>query len=220
MAERLTVAMNWAIHPVMARFPAMLEYFYSTASDNDYFVGMQPFNYEMKDLEGFAHMIRAETVRSDLRVLCGDYGSPTKAPGRKQAFAEIVRPLGIYDIVFEDVPRRGGLEFLPDATPVAGTGLQMAYWQRILGGWNADWKGMYEDPVQKQEVLDALTGEIKWIAGQNQPPFIILVYTDLHGCDWLCSFHADVASRLGPRYKVARMDEAMAAVRTWKLTTP
>ena len=214
---RGTVAMNWALHPVMARFPAMLEYYYSTATDNDYFVGMQPFNYEMKDIENFARMIRTETAHADLRILSGDYGSKTKVPQRKKAFAEIVKPLGVFDIIFEGgITREGYLEYLADGTPVVGTGSQMPYWHRILGGWNSNWKAMYEDPAQKQAVLDALVGEIELIAAGHKPPFIIIIYTDLHGCNYLPSFHADVAGQLDSNFKVTRMDEALAAIRKWK----
>ena len=105
---------------------------------------------------------------------------------------------------------------MTDGTPVIGTGSQMPYWQRILGGWDSNWKAMYKDPAKKQGVLDALVGEIRLIAKGHKPPFIIIIYTDLHSCDYLCTFHADVAGKLDPNYKVTRMDEAMAAIRKWK----
>lgn len=42
-----TVPMNWAVNPSAGRFPGMMEYLYSTATPNDYFVAMQPMKFGM-----------------------------------------------------------------------------------------------------------------------------------------------------------------------------
>jgi hypothetical protein len=212
---RGTVPMNWAIPHVMGRFPAMLEYYYDTATADDYFVGMEAMAFIMTNVTGFAQTFKEEMAAANLTVIDGDNGS-ISIPANKQTFFDTLQPLGGYELVdATGAELQGWLDFYPDGTPLAGAGYYMTYWNRLLpGGWNADWAAMYE--TNSAEVLGALTNEIYSIASQQSPPFIIIVYTDLvDDCDYLCRFHADVAAHLGPQFKAARLDEALAAVRDW-----
>jgi hypothetical protein len=84
--RRGQVPMNWAIHPAMAKFPAMLEYYYRTATDNDYFVGVQAYNHRMPGVEGFARVVRSDMDNADLHVL-----SPRRRAEQRDLSADPLR---------------------------------------------------------------------------------------------------------------------------------
>ena len=211
--DRGTVPMNWMVPCVMDRFPAMLEYYYNAATTNDYFAAMESFNLAMTNVVGFAQAVQADMAAGDLNVIDGDASLSTN----ERTFFETIRPIGGVDLPSQT--RQGELLFYPDGTPLAGADDLLVYWNQLLpGGWDADWASMYE--TNRLAVLNALTNEIQYVASVHNPPFIIFVYTDMvDDCGFLCRFHADVAAQLGPQFKVARLDEALAAVRLWNQTT-
>ena len=211
--RRGEVPMNWAIHPLMARFPAMLENYYQTATSNDCFVAMQVYDLAMPNLSQFAPLLAEDLRQSDLSVICGSFGAPSRAANR-EAFCRGLHPLGVFEALFHKAPREGSQVVLPDGTPVVSSGSQLAYWHRLLGGWSAPWQEMARDTAQRPKVITALTDEIARIAAAHPPPFVVLVYSDLHGYDRHCSLHADVAAALDPhRFQTARLDDAFALLR-------
>lgn len=211
--RRGEVPINWAIHPCMSRFPAALDYYYSSATPNDYFVGAQVYNFAMPNLDDFAEVVKADLSASDLQVVMGAFGAPAT---QKEPFFDITAPLGVFEGAFENCPYSGYQEFLPSGVPVVGTGYLLCYWHRLLGGWDAPWQTMAADPAQRGTVIEKLVAEIEKVAYDHEPPFVVVVYTDLHNYAEHCGFHADVARSLDPaRFRVARLDEAFSALRVW-----
>ncbi len=68
----------------------------------------------------------------------------------------------------------------------------------------------------KTRLHQASQARIEDIADRHTPPFVILVYADLHSYDRLAMVHREAADRLDRRrFRPARLDEAMAAVTAW-----
>lgn len=209
---RGTVPMNWGVNPLMGRyFPAMLEYFYDTASLNDYFfVGCSGAGYVYPDkLPNLAQFARhtADMCRESDLVVIDAWGA-----GRKdvqETYTDITRPLGF---TVNQSPAR--MEVLPNGTPVAYH--QLAYWQTPATGGAGNWASIFRDDARRAEAIDWVAKRIEAIAGDHYPPFIILVYGDLHSWDRHAQVAAEIAAKLDPaRFKVARLDEAFAAWRQW-----
>jgi hypothetical protein len=218
--ERGNVPLNWTIpHQAMRRFPAMLEYFYNNSAGNDYFAGCQVPNFALPNLEEYAALTKENAEAADLNCICGAFNWPSdKTMPQKERFFDIVKPLGVWDIVYEDTPTFGYQKFIGKNKdiPMVGTAFIMGYWHRLLGGWGVNWQGMLKDPNQYPGIVDKLSAEIVKIADHQKPPFIILVYGDLHRYDEHYRFYGDVAAKLDPkRFKVTRLDEAFSAIRKW-----
>lgn len=217
--ERGIVPINWTMPMTMSKFPAMLEYYYDNATDNDYFAGLQIYNYSMPKLREYAELHKKHAEAADYKCLNGAFNfTSDKVMDRKEKFFDIIQPLGVYDVVYEDCPEFGYQQFVGKNKdiPMVGTAYIMGYWHRLLGGWGVDWQGMLKDSAQYPVVVDKLSSEIEKIAGNHQPPFIIIVYGDLHAYDEHSRFYSDVAAKLDPeRFKTARLDEAFSAIRIW-----
>lgn len=218
---RGSVPMNWGLHPEMIRFPAMLEYFYETATPHDYFYAAQVFNFEMQGLDRFAAHIRDLMHQADLHCVLTDFARPTPNPEGKDTFLRIVNPLGAVDALFEHSTQQGFNRWSATGVPVVGTSMHLTYWYRLLpGGWRAAWQDIYRDPVEREAIFRVMLDEIEKEAAAHEPPYVIAVYTDLHEFDRHCEMHAEVARRLDPdRFSVVRLDEAMSVLQRWK-TTP
>ncbi|MFA5688723.1 MAG: GxGYxYP domain-containing protein [Kiritimatiellales bacterium] len=214
---RGSVPMNWCMHPEMVRFPAMLEYYYDTATTNDYFVAMQVFNFEMKNLSAFSAHVKKLMQQADISCVIADFANPADNPVKKENFLRILQPLGAVDALFEYSTPQGYNRVISGGIPLAGTSMNLTYWYRLLpGGWDAHWQKMYKDPAQQSMVFDVVIGEIEKEAAAHQPPYLIVVYTDLHEFDLHCEMHREIAARLDPkRFKVVRLDEGMSALRQW-----
>lgn len=219
--ERGNVPITWTIpHQAMHRFPAMLEYYYDSASDNDYFAGCQVPNFAMPNLDEYAALTKKNAEAADLTCICGAFGYPTDANfmAAKERFFDIVKPLGVWDIVYDSCPEFGYQKFIGKNKdiPMVGTAYIMGYWHRMLGGWDVKWQQMLKDPNQYPGIVDKLAAEIIRTADNQKPPFVIIVYGDLHAYDEHCRFYKDVAAKLDPqRFKVVRLDEAFSAMRKW-----
>jgi len=210
-AARGGVPMNWGINPLMARFfPAMLQYYYETATPDDYFfVGCSGAGYcypdDMKDLGRFArHTAQA----------CAEAGTPlidvwgAARPDVQQRYVAATQPLGL---TVNCAPAR--LKLLPDGTPVAYH--ELAYWQTD-GLHGASWTQAFGTPEGRQQGLARIVQRIESIAARHQPPFVILVYGDLHSYPKHATLYRDLAQALDPRrFKPVRLDEAMAGIRAW-----
>ncbi len=215
---RGSVPMNWSIHPEVSRFPAMLEYFYETATTNDLFVGVQVFNFEMKKLEGFARSYAAAMKRADMSVTIADYANPSVDLKKKERFLDWVNPLGAVDVFFEKSTLQGyNYRSGKQKIPLAATGIQMTYWHRMLpGGWSAKWQEMYQTPEGREQVMQAAVKEIHEEAAAHEPPYLIVMYTDLHNFDRLPELHREIVAQLDPdKFKAVRLDEGFSAMRKW-----
>lgn len=202
---------NWGINPLMAElFPGMLEYYYQTATDNDYFfVGCSGAGYvypdSMPNLEQFCQMTRKACLAAD--TPCIDlWGARNKSV--IETYARETQPLGL---TINAQPAK--LSLLPGNVPAAFHAL--AYWQqKALGDWS--FQKAFQDDKRRAEAVGWLVGQIEMIAQQHTPPFIILVYGDLHHYDRHAQVHAEIARALDPkRFKAVRLDEAMSTVRRW-----
>jgi hypothetical protein len=213
--QRGSVPINWCIHPEMARFPAMLEYYYSTATTNDYFMAMQVFDFGMNNLKGFSKHIKELMEKTDLRCMVTDFADPSDYPANKETFLNIIQPLGAVDGLFQKSTRQGYNRTVAGGIPLAGTSENLTYWYRLLPGvWKAPWQKMYKDPSQREQVLQTVLNEIEKEAAAHEPPYLIIVYTDLHEFDLHCTMHREIANRLDPaRFKAVRLDEGMSMLR-------
>ncbi|NSW56886.1 MAG: hypothetical protein HPY44_12815 [Armatimonadetes bacterium] len=205
------VPVNWGINPLMAElFPAMLDYYYDTATPEDYFfVGCSGAGYcypdDMKDLDRFArHTAEA----------CANAGTPVidlwgaSRPDVQEKYATITRPLGM---TVNCAPAR--LKLLSDGTPVAYH--ELAYWQTD-GLDGAPWSRVFATEDGRRKGVERIVTRIEDIAARHQPPFVILVYGDLHSYPQHATLYKDIADALDPRrFKPARLDEAMAGIRKW-----
>jgi len=210
---RGSVPMNWAVPPCFGRFPGVADYFYRTATSNDYFVATQVFNHAMPNPEQLAHVLSVELRQGDLRVLSGAFGEPQDISA---AFVKTINPIGFFDAVHAKCPYAGYQKLLEGGVPLVGTAYLLSYWGRLFGGWGKPWARWIRTPAKRTEVIEKLTAEIRKVAGEHEPPFVVLVYTNLHNCSELCSFHRDVAAALDPSmFRVARLDEAFSAIRAW-----
>lgn len=205
------VPVNWGINPLMARhFSAMLEYYYATATPQDYFfAGCSGAGYcypdQMKDLEGFCRQTRDLCAAADLP--CIDlWGASSWETLRR--YEAVTRPLSLTSFTG---PARLG--FVGGGTPVAFH--ELGYWQ-TYGLDSNDWGAAFADDAKRAAAVRRLVGRIEAIAARTTPPFVILVYGDLHSYSRHASLYREVAAALDPaRFKPARLDEAMSAVRAW-----
>lgn len=209
--ERGSVPMNWGINPLMARyFPAMLEYFYETATPNDgFFAGCSGAGYcypdVMPNVEQFARHTADACRLAD--ISCIDAWGMTRRDVLHR-YAAATRPLGL---TINAPPAR--LELLPGGVPVAYH--ELAYWQHMFLG-TPDFPEAFSSDERRAEAVRWLVSRIEDIARRLYPPAIILVYSDLHNYAHHCRLHAEIARALDPhRFKPARLDEAFAAFRKW-----
>lgn len=210
-SARGEVPVNWGINPLMAElFPAMLQYYYDTASPDDYFfTGCSGAGYcypdQMRDLDRFAgHTARA----------CRAAGTPVidlwgaSRTDVQQHYVAATRPLGL---TVNSAPAR--LQLMRDGTPVAYH--ELAYWQTD-GLTDTSWTRAFATVEGRREGIGRIVRRIESVAARHRPPFIILVYGDLHSYAEHATLYRDVARVLDPRrFRPARLDEAMAGIRAW-----
>jgi hypothetical protein len=181
-------------------------------------------NFALPNLDEFAAVTKKNAEAADLTCICGAFGYPTDANvmAAKERFFDIVEPLGVWDIQYDvNCPKFGYQKFIGKNKdiPMVGTAYIMGYWHRMLGGWDVKWQQMLKDPNQYPGIVDKLAAEIIRTADNQKPPFVIIVYGDLHAYDEHYRFYGDVAKKLDPqRFKVVRLDEAFSAIRKWNQT--
>ncbi len=210
--ERGSVPVNWGINPLMAdQFPAMLEYFYDTATPNDYFfAGCSGAGYcypdHMPNLDQFARHTGEACRKAD--TPCVDLWGAGRSDVVRR-YAELARPLSL---TINAAPAR--LNLLLGGTPVGYH--ELGYWQHAALGGQTDFPTAFADDATRAEAIRWLVGRIESIAARHYPPFVILVYADLHNYAHHCRLAGEVADALdSTRFKPARMDEAFAAIRAW-----
>jgi hypothetical protein len=213
------VPMNWTVPPLMARFPAMLSYYYDTATPDDCFITFDIVNLaHMPGLGEFSKFRAAELAKADLNcvALCsravGSEGLKTYVAG--------VQPLGVAVIQWEKPRAPANQDFMGEI-PVVTSADKMGYWENKIYGWNKNWAAICADPKGRDETITKLIANIQKVAGSHPRPFVILVYTEIQGYSQLCELHKEIADRLDAKlYKVARLDEAMIALRKWHAEQP
>lgn len=209
---RGTLPLNWGINPLMAKqFPAMLEYYYDTATENDcFFAGTSGAGYayindmSLHDVEVFAQQTAEAIKLADIDVIdVWEVG-----PDDLGVYAAITDPLGMV------VKVRKPIGECPNGIPVAEH--ELWYWQAQFLGWQAPWRRIFDDPSRRKDLIDKLVHRIESIACEQGTPSIIPVYTDMHNIDYLPRLHREIAEALDPeRFLVTRLDEAFAAMRVW-----
>lgn len=210
--QRGAVANNWGINPLMAtQFPGMLEYFYETGTENDYFfAGCSGAGYVypdvMPNLEQFAEHTRDACRLADIDCIDMWGGNRRDVV---QRYSEVTGPTGL---TINAGPAR--LSLLADGTPIAYH--ELAYWQSAVPGCQDNWTRPFGDDAKRAEAVKWVVKRIETIAAGHYAPFIILVYGDLHNYAHHCQTHAEIAAALDPaRFEVARLDDALASVRAW-----
>ncbi len=205
------VPVNWGVNPQMGRlFPAMLDYFYATATPSDYFfAGCSGAGYlypdSVPDLTAFLRLTGEACKTAGIGHIDLWGGANW---GTLEQYAKIAKPLAITSFTG---PAR--MQILSDGTPVAYH--ELGYWQthELSGG---PWGTLFRDDATRAKAVKHLVDRIESIARRNRPPFVILVYGDLHSYDRHASLYKEVADALDPRrFKPARLDEAMAGIRAW-----
>ncbi|MCD6352411.1 MAG: hypothetical protein J7M26_09855, partial [Armatimonadetes bacterium] len=203
--------MNWGINPLMGRqFPAMLEYYYDTATDQDYFfAGCSGAGYcypdDMPNVEQFARHTAEACQQAGID--CVDLWGARRHEVVER-YASVVKPLAL---TINARPSR--VTFLRDGTPVGYH--ELAYWQEAALGGDTNWVPPFRDDARRAEAVRWLVTRIEDIADRHYPPFVILVYADLHGYDRHCGLVKEICEALDDRFKPARLDEAFAAMRAW-----
>ncbi|MBC7289583.1 MAG: hypothetical protein H5T86_16395, partial [Armatimonadetes bacterium] len=103
--------------------------------------------------------------------------------------------------------------FLADGMPVVGH--ELMYWQSEAAG-RTDWIAAFADDNSRARAVRWLVDRIERIAARRYPPFVILVYSDLHNYGHHCRLAREIEQALDPeRFEVVRLDYAMAGLRTW-----
>ena len=209
--DRGRVPMNWGINPLMAQmFPAMLAYYYDTATPDDYFfAGCSGAGYTypdyMPNVAQFARHTGEACRASD--ISCVDLWGAQKLDVRRR-YAKSCGAMAY--------SANGGAAAMSLPTPgTLWVDHGLLYWQiAATGGGN--YVRDFRDDAKRAQAVDWLVSRIEDIADRHTPPFVILVYADLHSYDRLAMVHREAADRLDrKRFKPARLDEAMAAVTAW-----
>ncbi len=202
---------NWGVNPLMGtQFAAMLDYYYDTASENDYFfAGCSGAGYcypdHMKDLQGFCEHTREACESSGIPHV--DLWGAAQMETLEN-YGKWARPTALTSFAG---PAR--MKLLADGTPVAFH--ELGYWQ--LDGLKGErWGRVFADDARRKAAVDHVVTRIESIAARTYPPFVILVYGDLHSYSRHAQVYWEIAQALDPeRFKPARLDEAMAAFRKW-----
>jgi len=193
-----------------SHFPAMLDYYSAEATPNDcFFAGCSGAGYVypdfMPNVPEFARWTRDACRAADLA--CVDLWMARKARVR----AEYAAHSGALALTVND--GRARMTLAPNGTLIVDHGLM--YWQNAATG-GVPYYQAFRDDAKRAEAGDWLVDRIEAIAARHAPPFVILVYADLHSYDRHVMVHREVADRLDPeRVKVARLDEALSAVTRW-----
>ena len=216
--QRGRVPFTYCMPTCMGRyFPAMLEYYYDTATPNDDFAACAVWRFN-----GAAALQQRlwERVAEDLRL--GDMHNlvpVTMEPVPPAAFEPLARaakPLGIAEIIWGGMflGRQG---FLPDGTPVVTNPDWFGYTHRVLdeGKWDAvALDKAFADKALWPQAVAKIVAHCEKVAAAHPHPFVILVFSSLHQAGVQYSLHADIAKALDPnRFVVVRLSDAFSALR-------
>jgi len=186
------VVINWGINPVLvAQVPAMMRYYYRTATANDYFFGGvggagYVFVNRLPDVAAFARHGREHLERADVRVIDLWHKRRT-SPRKYEIYARIARLAGITHLP----SRRRYVQILPGGVPVVFADPRLHY---VAG-----------EPAQVAE-------RIRRVARSRPVPGFLLVYkTPGAGA---AEFFRQVQDELDPaRFEPVRLDVMMQMIR-------
>lgn len=209
--QRGAAPVNWTVPALLSEFPAMLEYYYDTATENDYFVAFDIFNFRMPTFAAFIAEHAQRYRKADLRVSV--LTERSRNDERLDEFARAIGPIGIASIEWLSPGRRAYQRRLSDGTPLVCCADDLGYWQaKITGSWGSEWADDIRDPEKRAALIKKLVARIESAADQLVAPGPVLVYGDMHRCTELSALYADVEEALdSDRFKVARLDEGLAA---------
>jgi len=207
------VPVNWGINPIMAeQFPAMLEYYYENASENDYFfAGCSGAGYVypnlLPDVTQFAKHTGRLMELADISIV-DIWGGDN--PEKLEEYAAAAKPEG-----FTHLGGPARIKMLKQGIPVIFH--ELSYWQenakKDLTGKDPGWKDLSRDE-KNRAMAGWLAEKIRGIASRNEPPFFITVYGDLHGFEEGPEIYKMTSDILGvEKFKVARLDEMISAAR-------
>ncbi|MGE4488786.1 MAG: hypothetical protein AB7E95_04480 [Kiritimatiellales bacterium] len=211
--QRGAAPINWTVPALMSGFPAMLDYYYETATENDYFVAFDIFNFRMPTFSEFIKDHARRYREADLRVSV--LTERSRNDERLDEFVRAVKPLGVASIEWLSPGRKAYQRKLSDGTPLVCCSDDLGYWQaKITGSWGSEWADDIKDPVKRRDLIEKLVANIEAAASQLAAPGPVIVYGDTHRCNELSAFYADVTAALNPkRFKAARLDEGLLAAR-------
>ncbi len=210
--DRGSIPFNWGINPLMAeRFPAMLDYYYRTATDNDcFFAGCSGAGYcypdHMPNVAQFARLTAEHCERADVSTI--DLWGARSAQARIE-YGDATRPLSLSN-------NGGTANMTMPSPPLPVIDHGLLYWQHASTPEGPHYNRAFRDDAKRAQAVAWVTERIEQIANAHTPPFVILVYADLHSYDRHVMVHREVAESLDPeRFEICRLDTAVAGFRQW-----
>lgn len=201
-------------------FPAMLEYYYATATPNDHFSGSGVWMLNTVDSlrkERLYARIREGMAAADFDTLINVTIEPV-ADAEFRKLAAATDALGIAQIIWSGSPW-GAQEKFDNGTVFVTNPEWLGYCHRATdhGRWEAPLlHTIYHDRERWDHAKHAIVRHIEQVAAMQDPPFIILVFPSVHHGDMQYSILADIADALNKElFSVVRFDEACAAIRKY-----
>lgn len=201
--------------------PALLEYFFDTATDNDYIAPTRCMFLNASSGIGnpLYDRMGQELETGDFDVMPSVViDSPISG---KAGYADYLKRLGVMgsaEIKWSGTESQQ-IVTLTDGTIVPSVTCHgwLGYSNRALdsGNWDApQWTELYADQGTWNAKVQQFVSFIDNIANSHQPPFVIIVFPSVH-CEGIqYTMHKDIADALDPqKFKVTRLDEAMAAIK-------
>ena len=219
--KRGSVPFTFAIPMCMGRyFPAMLEYYYDTATDDDYFTGcaVWKLNSTEKAAEKLYSRLAEDMRLSDYDTVCNVSLEPVETE-RYELFNEMLDPLGISQIIWWKGSGYGMQHYLKDGTPLITNPDWFGYCKRATldGSWEATaLDTVYKEKKLWKETVQKLVDHCELVASKHEPPFVITIFPSVHHHYTQYSICSDIAEALDTdRFKVVRFDEAMAIIKKY-----
>lgn len=201
-------------------FPAMLEYYYKTATPNDHFAGCGVWSLNTDSPAAKTRLyewIRKGMEAADFDTLINVTIDP-RSVDEFERFADVTDAMGVAQIVWSGIPW-GAQELLRNGTMLITNPDWLGYCYRATdnGKWEAPLLGkIYHDKPKWEKAKRAIVDHIEKVAAQHEPPFTILVFPSVHNGDVQYSICAEIADALDKdQFKITRFDEACAAMKKY-----
>lgn len=219
--KRGSVPFTFDIPFCMGRyFPAMLEYYYDTATENDYIsaCAVLKLNSSPEAAKKLYARFAEDMKISDYDTICDVSLEPVENE-KYQLFSEIIKPLGIAQIIWWHGSSLGDLTYMNDGTPLITNPEWFGYCQRATdeGKWEATMLDVaYKDKELWKKTVQQLVDYCELTASKHKPPFVIIIFPSLHHHYIQYSICSDIANALNKdKYKVVRFDEASAIMKKY-----
>ena len=219
--KRGVIPFTFAIPMCMGRyFPAMLEYYYDTATDNDYFTGcaVWKLNSSDKAARGLYQRLAEDMRFSDYDTINNVSIEPVE-PNKYELFNNMLHPLGVSQVVWWKSSGFGAVDYTADGTPVITNPEWFGYCKRATreGRWDAtELSEAYKDKTLWKQTVQKLVDYCELSASKHKPPFVIITFPSLHHHFTQYSICSDIAQGLNKdKFKVVRFDEAAAIMKKY-----